>query len=120
MEQQDRLKAKVYSMLGLAAKAGKIASGEFATEKCVKSKAAYIVIVSEDASDNTKKLFSNKCKSCGVPRYCSGTKEELGHAIGKAARTSLAVTDENFAKLVLSHLEKAVNREGEEEKNGKN
>ncbi len=107
-------------MLGLAAKAGKIASGEFATEKCVKSRAAYVVIVSEDASDNTKKLFSNKCKSYKVPRYFFGTKEELGHAIGRAARTSLAVTDKNFAELILSHLEKSGNREGEEEKNGKN
>lgn len=120
MEQQDKLNSKVYSMLGLASKAGRIAGGEFLAEKCIKKKTAYVVIVSEDASDNTKKLFFNKCKSYNVPIYYFGTKEELGHAIGKAARSSLAVTDENFAKSILSHLEKAVNREGEEEKNGKN
>ena len=50
---------KVYSMLGLAMKAGKVASGEFATDKSVKSGKAWLVIVSEDASDNTRKMFSN-------------------------------------------------------------
>lgn len=106
---------KVYSMLGLAAKAGKIVSGEFATDKSVKSGKARIVIVSEDASDNTKKMFSNMCEFYEVPRYFFGTKEELGHAIGKAMRSSLAITDENFAKSISKQLGQSVSREGEEE-----
>ena len=115
MEQKKKLRLKTYSMLGLATKAGKVVSGEFSTEKSIKSGAAYVVVVSEDASDNTKKLFSNKCKSYGVPMYFFGTKEELGHAIGKAMRTSLAVTDENLAKNIINHLKQSANREGEEE-----
>lgn len=106
---------KIYSMLGLATKAGKVASGEFATDKSVKCGKAWLVIVSEDASDNTKKMFSNMCEFYGVPRYFYGTKEELGHAIGKAMRSSLAITDENFAKSLIKHLEQSVKREGEEE-----
>ena len=104
-------------MLGLATKAGKVVSGEFSTEKSIKRGTAYVVLVSEDASDNTKKLFSNKCEFYKVPRYFFGTKEKLGHAIGKAMRTSLAVTDENFAKSIIKHLEQPANRdsEGEEE-----
>ncbi len=39
--------SKVLSMLGLAAKAGKVASGEFSTEKEVKSGNACLVIVAE-------------------------------------------------------------------------
>ena len=46
---------KVLSMLGLAAKAGSVVSGEFSTEKAVKEGKAYLVIVAGDASDNTKK-----------------------------------------------------------------
>ncbi|GFI21281.1 putative ribosomal protein YlxQ [Lachnospiraceae bacterium] len=106
---------KVYSMLGLAMKAGKVVSGEFATDKSVKSGKAWLVIVSEDASDNTKKMFSNMCEFYKVPRYFYGTKEKLGHTIGKAMRSSLAITDENFAKSIMKHLEESVNREGEEE-----
>ena len=50
---------KVLSYLGLATKAGKIQSGEFSTEKSVKCGKAALVIVAEDASDNTKKKFKN-------------------------------------------------------------
>lgn len=48
---------KVLNLLGLATRAGKTASGEFMTEKAIKSGKAYLVIVSEEASDNTKKMF---------------------------------------------------------------
>ena len=40
------------SMLGIAAKAGKVASGEYQTEHAVKSHKAFLVIVAEDASEN--------------------------------------------------------------------
>ena len=46
---------KTLSMLGLARRAGKVVSGEFSVEKAVKSGKAYLVIVAEDASDNTIK-----------------------------------------------------------------
>ena len=38
---------KVLNLIGLATKAGKTASGEFMTEKSVKSGKAFLVIVSE-------------------------------------------------------------------------
>ena len=62
-------KQKVFGLLGLAAKAGKIQSGEFSTEKSVKSGRAYLVIVSEEASENTKKMFRNMCTYYRVPCY---------------------------------------------------
>ena len=59
--------AKVLSLTGLAAKAGKLASGEFCTEGEVKSGRASLVIVAEDASGNTKKKFQNMCEFYQVP-----------------------------------------------------
>ena len=38
---------RVLSMLGIAAKAGSVASGEFSTEKAVKEGRAYLVIVAQ-------------------------------------------------------------------------
>jgi ribosomal protein L7Ae-like RNA K-turn-binding protein len=102
-------------MLGLAMKAGKVVSGEFATDKGVKNGKAYLVIVSEDASDNTKKMFSNMCEFYKVPIFYYGTKEEIGRSIGKAMRSSLAITDENFANSLIKHLKQSVNSEGKEE-----
>ena len=53
--------SKGLSMLGLAMKAGKVSSGEFATEQAVKSGSAYLVILAETASANTQKKFRNMC-----------------------------------------------------------
>lgn len=101
--QQDR----ILSMLGLAAKAGKIASGEFSTEKAVKSHQAFLVIVSAEASENTKKMFRNMCSFYQVPMYLYASKERLGNAIGKQFRASLAVLDEGFAKSLEEKLKLA-------------
>ena len=114
-QQRNKIQSKIYSLLSLAMKAGKLVSGEFATDKSVKSGSAWVVLVSEDASDNTKKGFSDACSFYDIPRYFFGTKEELRRAIGKSMRSSLAITDENFAKSLIKHLEQSVNCEGEEE-----
>lgn len=49
---------KVLSLIGLATKAGRVVSGEFATEKEVKCGRAFLVVVALDASENTKKSFA--------------------------------------------------------------
>ena len=95
---------KILGYLGLATKAGKLVSGEFMTEKAVKSYSAELVIVGEDASDNTKKMFTNMCEFYEVPMFIYGTKEELGHAMGKEMRASLAITDSGFAKSLTKLL----------------
>ncbi|MCI8281741.1 MAG: 50S ribosomal protein L7ae [Lachnospiraceae bacterium] len=95
---------RILSMLGLAEKAGKIASGEFSTEKAVKSRQACMVIVAEDASLNTRKMFQNMCSYYQVPLYFYADKERLGHSIGKQYRASLAVVDEGFSKSLESKL----------------
>ena len=102
-------KNKIFSLLGLATRSRNVVSGEFMTEKAVKSYSAELVIVGEDASDNTKKKFSNTCQFYEVPIYFFGTKDELGHAIGKEMRSSLAITDEGFTKSLIKHLEQSAN-----------
>ncbi|MDO4293950.1 MAG: ribosomal L7Ae/L30e/S12e/Gadd45 family protein [Eubacteriales bacterium] len=96
---------KVFSLLGLATRAGRTASGEFMTEKAVKDGSARLVIVGTDASANTKKNFCDMCRFYKVPYYEYGTKAELGHAMGKEMRASLAVTDDGFARTLKQHLE---------------
>ena len=93
------------SMLGLATKAGKVASGEFMTENAVKSGIASLVIVAEDASENTKKKFQNMCEFYETPIRVYGIKDDLGHAMGKEFRASLAITDEGLAKAILKKMD---------------
>lgn len=96
---------KILSLIGLATKAGRTVSGEFSTEKEVKSGRAALVIVADDASDNTKKKFKNMCDFYHVPIYFYKDKDTLGHAMGKEFRATLAVTDAEFAKGIKKHLE---------------
>lgn len=97
--------SKALSLIGLATKAGKTVSGEFSTEKEVKSKRAALVIVADDASDNTKKKFKNMCDYYHVPICFYRDKDTLGHAMGKEFRASLAILDEGFAKGIRKHMD---------------
>ena len=67
---------KVLSLLGLAARGRNLVSGEFSTEKAVKEGRASLVVVGTDASDNTKKMFTNMCNYRDIPIYFYGLKEE--------------------------------------------
>lgn len=96
---------KVLSLLGLAARGRNLVSGEFSTEKAVKEGKAFLVVVGTDASDNTKKMFTNMCHYRSIPIYFYALKEELGKAIGKEMRASLAVTDAGLAANIVKHLE---------------
>ena len=97
---------RVLSLIGLATKAGKTVSGEFSTEKSVKTGKGFLALVADDASENTKKKFRNMCTYYEVPLYFLSDKESLGRAMGKEFRASLAVQDENFAKAIMKALEK--------------
>ena len=96
---------RVLSLIGLATKAGKTVSGEFSTEKSVKSGKAALVLVAGDASDNTKKNFKNMCHFYKVPLIFYSDKIALGNAIGKEFRASMAVTDAGLATMIGSNLD---------------
>ena len=96
---------KVLSLLGIAAKAGSVMSGEFSTEKAIKEGKACLVVGAGESSDNPKKNFSDMCRYYQVPCVCYADKESLGHSIGKEFRASLAVTNEGLAKSVRKQLD---------------
>ncbi len=102
---------KIYSMISLCAKAGRLVSGNFSVEKAVKSQKAYVVIVACDASDNTKKLFNQKCNYYDIPYFEFGDKDNLGKFIGREFRTSIAVLDEGFGNLIIKYMDMNENLE---------
>ena len=86
--------------LGLAQKAGKVASGDFAVRSALKSGKAKLLVVAEDAAPNSKKDMYYLAEVAGVEVVELLTRDELGYAIGKAKRTALVITDTNFAKMI--------------------
>ena len=98
--EQDRTAA----LIGLAMKAGRIAGGEFAAEKAVKMQEAKLLILAEDASDNTVHKFTNMAAYRRIPVCRFLNKTELGRAVGRGERSCLAVTDSGFAQSILKKI----------------
>ncbi len=96
---------KILSLIGLAVRGRNLVSGEFQTKAAVKNGSAMLVVIAQDASQNTKKLFHDKCASYHVPIYEYGTKEILGQAMGKEFRSSMAVCDAGLANAIRKKLE---------------
>lgn len=95
------MKDKILNFVGLAMKAGRVVSGEFSVEKSIQSRKAKLVIVAEDASDNSRKKFEDKCKYYNIPMLIYSTKEDLGMSIGKGMRSSIALTEDGFKNAIL-------------------
>ena len=96
---------KIYGLLGLCQRDGKCKSGEFAVEKSIKSGKSFLVIIPEDASDNTKKKFKNMTTYRSVPYQELGTKETLGHQLGRSERSSISIEDQGFAQAMIKYID---------------
>ena len=77
---------------------------EFMTEKSIKEGLAKLVIVADDASENTKKKFHNMCTYRNVPIVFISNKFDLGSAIGKEVRASMAITSQGLAEMIRKNL----------------
>ena len=95
---------RTLSMLGIAMKAGKVAGGETACENAIKNGTARLVVLAEDASDNTRKHFSDMCAYREIPVVTYSDKASLGRAIGRDLRSNLAITDEGLAEAILAGI----------------
>ena len=98
------MKNEILSLLGLAMKARKCVSGEFTVEKTVKDHKAKLVVIATDTSQASKKSYKDMCAYYHVPIIEEGTKEELGHCIGKEFRAALALTDSGFAESIMKKV----------------
>lgn len=94
-----------FSLLGLANRAGKCISGEELVVKAVQRQNAKLVILSMDASPNTKKKITDKCSFYKVNVKWVDDRYSLGSAIGKDQRVVVAVTDQGFTKKLTALLD---------------
>ena len=74
---------KVYGLLGLSAKAGKIVCGTDACKEAIQRKKGKLLIIAEDASEHTKNDFKYLSEKYNIPIYIIGNIEGLSRCIGK-------------------------------------
>lgn len=86
------------SMLGFAKKAGKIASGEGISLENIKKNKAKLIILANDASENTSKRIKDKAKYRNIEVIDILNRKEIGKAIGSEDRVVISVLDKGFAE----------------------
>lgn len=97
-------KDKAAFLIGLARKAGKVKSGEWACLESIRDGTACLVILAEDTSVNTAKKISDKCSYYRIPLIRKYLKTELGKMIGEEERAAAAVTDKGLADAVMEKM----------------
>ena len=97
--------------LGLCAKARKLIMGTpMVCESLRGAKKPFLVLCAADNSENTAKKLADKCAFYGVPqKTLSVSGATLADAVGKRGGqvAAVAVTDENFCKLIQKALEQS-------------
>ena len=104
MHSQNNLHSRITGMLGLARRAGRLVIG---TEQICRlmpkgNAAPVLVLISERASENTRKKLTTKCEFYGIEALpLNVDMEELGRLLGKTyAPAAVALTDANFAQAI--------------------
>lgn len=92
---------KMTNMIGLSMKAGKCISGETGCMQAIRTGKAKLIILSDEASENTKKQFLDKSVHRNIPFIILEIDINLGDIIGKYNRMVIAIIDEQFAKIIM-------------------
>lgn len=98
---------KIYSMMGLCMKAGKLLCGSDVCAENIKKKKAFLIIIADDAAVNTKEKFENMATDYKINIVFYGTKNELSNAVGKADKAVFAIIDKGFAEKILQMVEES-------------
>ncbi len=89
--------SRALGMLGLCARAGRLAFGANAAAEAVRSGRSRLAVIDAGAGPNTRKMLENACRSHAARLYAA---EGLGEAVGRQGRMAVAVLDEGMARRV--------------------
>lgn len=95
---------KIYGLLGLTAKAGKISFGTDSCLEMISKRKVKLIIVAEDSSERTINNFKEKCSENNIDFYIFGKKDDLSQSIGKVNKTVIGVKDKNLAGAIIKIL----------------
>lgn len=97
---------KVFNLLGLATRAGKIVFGTDAVLKNLGKKQTYIIFVASDASDATIDKVEKKGYFYNIPVIKKYSTIELAKSTGRANPKVIGLNDQGFSKAIFIELER--------------
>ena len=95
------MKSKIFKLVGLARRAGKVAVGISMVEKMVRRKKVVLLLFAEDATLNTIDKVLRLQPEC--PHLFFGSKHDWGAAMGHEAAAVLGILAPNFADGILAN-----------------
>ena len=87
--------------LGLAKRAGKIVPGYRTCAASLGKGRIRLIIVAEDASENTKDKFKSLCKRHHIPCLIYGSSGLLSEAAGMNGISVFGIEDKNIADVII-------------------
>lgn len=95
---------KVYRYLGLAKRSGNLVSGYNTCLHAMSKRKIKLIIISEDAAENTKNKFIQQAISNNIEYMVWGLKDKLSHSVGMDNRSVFGITDDNFANVLALEI----------------
>ncbi len=97
-------KQKIINLLSMAARAGKVESGEYAVTHCLSEQKAALVCLATDLSPEVAKKYENLALEQAPVVVLPLDKQTLGGCIGKNERAAVAVCNGGFADAIKKKL----------------
>ena len=94
------MNSKVSGMIGLCIKSRKVSMGTDIVKKAIRQKKAKLVLLSDAASDRTKKDVADICSHYQVDLICDDFSEIFYQLTSKDKMKVMSVNDEGFAKQI--------------------
>lgn len=99
------MRAKIESYLGLARRSGNLVTGYDTCIQLMKKNKIKLMIVTEDASEQTRNKFIKLTEKNGVQMYVFGKTTELSAITGMENRSVYGITDRNFASAIAGEIQ---------------
>jgi ribosomal protein L7Ae-like RNA K-turn-binding protein len=100
------MKDKFLQFLGIVKKSGNLIEGYNKCEEIIGKKKLFLLIISNNCSDNTKEKFIRLCTYNSIPYVETYASEELGDAIGRTEINLLGILNKNMSDNLLALLQK--------------
>ncbi|MGI6077047.1 MAG: L7Ae/L30e/S12e/Gadd45 family ribosomal protein [Fastidiosipilaceae bacterium] len=97
---------KLYGLLGLSRRAGKLILGMDAVLDAIRRRQVTLLILATDAAPGSKRRAETTASKYGVPWCQFGTRQRFGELFSRRACAILALTDAGFAAAVQTALTK--------------
>lgn len=97
-------KSNYLNIVGLAYRARKCSTGEETIINDMRDNKVKLLLIASDISAQSRKMYTDKCKSFKVPYIEVDDRQTLARAIGKYERVAIAILDDGFAKKLQTLL----------------